>query len=324
MSKFLGHLSRAGAASLIALTASVGLAQSESKPAATTAAVSPPRQTTGDVRRDTLLKMQKPVTIDMNETPLEDAIKYLVEVTGADIEALWTSETEGEGLSKESKVTMSAKGMPALLFLEKMLGRIDGGAEKNAWQMDEEGVLQVGTKNRLNKYRRVEIYDVNDLLFILPVYDNAPQIDLQQVLQQAGRGGGGGGSSPFREGGANGRGGRQQQQDPPTKEQRIKDLVDNIIIKFIEPDQWVNGGGEGGTIYPHEGTLIVNAPDYMHRQLAGYKWWPSFRASANSGGRRYVQLNIDTSINQLERPIRTVPVTGVTAGGGLVRPPGGG
>lgn len=321
MSKSTVRLGLLGGLTSLALIAPAGLAQSDAKPAAgTTAAAAPARQTTGDPRRDTLLRMQKPVTIELSDTPLEEVMKYLSDLTQADIEPQWTSDTEGDGLSKDSKVTMSVKGMPAILFLEKLGAHLDGGAAKYTWQMDPEGVLQYGPKARLNKYKRVEIYDINDLLFILPVYDNSPQIDLNQVLQSAGRGGGGGGRSPFREN-QRGRGGQQDQ--PPTKEERAKNII-KIVTATAEPEEWADGGGEGGTITYHEGTMIVNAADYLHRALNGYKWWPSFRASASGAGKRYVQLNQDVGIAQLERPIRSFPTSAVVGGRVVTSPPGGG
>lgn len=297
-----------------ALCASAGLAQSASGDKAAQAAKAQP--STGDARRDNLFKMQKPLTIEMSDTPLEDVFKYIADTTGAELEPLWKSDTESDGYEKDTRVTINAKAIPALTFLEKVLERLDGGAIKNSWQMSVDGPIQIGPKDRLNKYKRVEIYDINDLLFVLPVYDNAPSIDLNQVLQQAGRGGGGGGQSPFRDN-QNGRG-RNQNEEPPTKEERARTIV-NIITSIVDNEQWQDGGGEGGTIRYHEGTLIINAADYLHRQVNGYRWWPSIRPGATAGSRRYVSLNVDTSIGQLERPIRTLPVTG-SAGG----PPGGG
>lgn len=303
----------------VALCAAAGLAQSSGgDKAASGAKAAPVAASTGDARRDNLFKMQKAVSIEMSDTPLEDVFKYIAETTGADLEPLWKTETESDGYEKDTRVTINAKAMPALTFLEKVLERLDGGSLKNSWQMSVDGPIQIGPKERLNKYKRVEIYDINDLLFILPVYDNAPSIDLNQVLQQAGRGGGGGGQSPFRE---NQNGRRNQNEEPPTKEERARNIV-NIITSIVDNEQWADGGGEGGTIRYHEGTLIVNAADYLHRQVNGYKWWPSIRPGATAGARRYVSLNIDTSIGQLERPIRTLPVTGGVGGGG--RPPGGG
>ena len=38
---------------------------------------------------------------------------------------------------------------------------------------------------------------------------------------------------------------------------------------------WTDNGGEGASMHLFNGTLIVNAPDYIHRQINGYSYWPS-------------------------------------------------
>lgn len=270
--------------------------------------------------RDTLMKMQRPIGIDLNETRLEDVMKYIAETTQAPLESLWKSDKE-EGIEKDALITMSVKDMPALMFLEKVLQKVAAESGNDcSWQLTDLGVLQVGTKERLNKFKRIEIYDINDLLFEMPVYDNAPEIDLQQVLQNSGgggrgRGGGGGGQSPFRD---NQQRNREQQK---TKEDRANDIV-RLITTFVEQPQWSDNGGEGGTIRYYQGHIIVEAPDYMQRGVAGYPWWPQTRAGV-VGSKRYVSLNMDTSISKLAGLV-PFPVTGTAGGGGGAGPGGGG
>jgi hypothetical protein len=306
------------AAAAVALAASAGQAQTAGGGGETVV------RTSGNPSKDTLNRMMRPVTIDLNEQRLEDVMKYVVEVTGANLEVFWRPDFD-DGMDKDKQVSLSVKGVSALTFLEKVFEKLEGGLGEHTWQMGENGQLQVGPKKRLNKYKRVEVYDINDLLFLLPIYDNAPQIDLNQVLQQSGGKGGGGGQSPFKQ---NGEQNRQEQQGR-TKEDRGKEIID-IIQNTVEndPQQWIDLGGEGGTIRYYQGNLIVNAPDYLHRQVNGYKWWPAFRAGGSSSGgqRRYVSLNGDTSINKVDVPIRTFPIPGVAGGGGQGggTPPGGG
>jgi hypothetical protein len=273
--------------------------------------------------RENLMRLQRAMTVDLNETRLEDVLKFIADQTGAQFEILWKSDTENEGLDKEMLITVGVKGLPALTLLEKVLEKAQDGLTENSWQMTEYGAIQISSKPRLNKYKRVEIYDVNDLLFVLPQYANAPQVDLEKVLQSSGgKGGGGSQGSPFKNNNEN------QKNEPEKKEVRAREIID-IIVQIVDPPQWSDNGGEGGSITYKEvfsGQLIVNAADYLHRQLNGYKWWPSFR-TGTSQGKRYVSLNLDTQTNQLDRPIRTLPVTataGGTSGGPGTPPPGGG
>ena len=71
--------------------------------------------------------------------------------------------------------------------------------------------------------------------------------------------------------------------------------------------------------------MIVNAPDFVHRQINGYRWYPSrLQSSRTIQGRRYVSLIMDTSISKIDGFAQS-PVTAVV-NGKLVRSndPGGG
>jgi hypothetical protein len=261
--------------------------------AAKPAALSPAAPSTGHPARDTLVKMQRTLSVDFKETPLADAMKFITEVTGADVEVMWVDDQNSTGLDKERLITLKADKGTALDLLERVLEKATTdatGAGGNTWQMTENGTLQCGPKDRLNKFRRVEIYSVRDLLMEIPTYANAPEFDLQSVLQSSGQQGGGGGQSPFRDNGEQGPSSTRPIND------RIQELQ-SLLTELVEPEQWVDNGGEAATIRFFQNTFIVNAPDYVHRQLDGYPYWPQ-RATrvASVKGRRYVTLSPDAAL----------------------------
>lgn len=253
--------------------------------------------TTGDPRRDTLMKLMRPITIDLTDNRLEDVISFVKDFSGAPLEPLWTDDRNPEGLDKDKLITVRVNNVTVLALLERVLQQAsDGDVDEHSWQLTDAGECQLGPKARLNKFRRVEIYDINDLLLEVPEYPDVPTIDLQSVLQQSGGGGGGGGGgqSPFRD--------NQGQEDMNRRErqERAQDIID-ILIEIVEPNQWIDGGGTGGSIRYWQGTIIVNAPDYMHRQINGYTFWP--RRLTNVGtmnGRRYVSLGVDTGVSRVD------------------------
>ena len=53
------------------------------------------------------------------------------------------------------------------------------------------------------------------------------------------------------------------------RRQKAEELID-MIIESIEPMAWDQNGGSWATIRYYEGSLIVRAPDYIHRQIGGY------------------------------------------------------
>lgn len=287
--------------------------------AQTAPAAAQPRQVTEPVvlvtshpERDTLLKFSRPLTVDFKDTRLEDAVKFMTEVTGANVETMWTDDTNSVGLNKDQLITFSAKNLNALKVMEKLLQKASekGDLLENTWQMTDSGAMQIGPKERLNAFKRLELYDINDLLLELPRYTDAPEFDLQSVLQNSGSGGGGGGQSPFRDTGGN----RNQQQQGKTRDQRADDVV-KLVTDIVEPEQWTDNGGTGGTIRYYQGSLMVNAPDYIHRQVNGYPYWAAGTQVSQVKGRRWVSLNVDTAASQLEG-LANQPVTAVVPGGG--------
>ncbi len=251
--------------------------------------------TTGDPRRDSLLKLMRPISLDQADTRLEDILAFIKDFSGAPLEPLWADDRNPEGLDRDKLVTVRVNNVTVLALLERVLAQAaDGDLDENTWQLNEFGDVQLGPKNRLNRFKRVEIYDINDLLIELPTYDEVPLIDLQSVLQSSGGRGGGGGQSPFRDDQ------EQDEQDRQLREDKAQEIID-LIVQIVEPEQWQDGGGTGGSIRYWQGTMIVNAPDYMHRQLNGYTFWP--RRLTNAGtmnGRRYVSLGTDNGVSRID------------------------
>ncbi|MDX2146013.1 MAG: hypothetical protein SFZ23_00695 [Planctomycetota bacterium] len=275
------------------------------------ATAQPVRRSTGSPQRDTLLRMMRTVTLEFNATRMQEVVEFILTATGVDAEPMWLDDQESVGLDPDEEITLKATGVTYLTLLEKVLekaGRTAGFAGGNTWQLSETGTLQFGPRERLNRFKRVEIYDIRDLLLVLPDYTEAPEFDLNSVLQSSQ---GGGGQSPFQQ--------NQQENDEDrlTLEQRAERVTD-LIIQLVEPDQWTENAGNGGSIRYFQGTLIVNAADYMHRALNGYPYWPSESTSVTRvAGRRYVTLSPDASNSQLEG-FGTAEVTAVV-GGQLIR-----
>lgn len=270
-----------------------------------------PRRTVTNPKRETLIKMQRRVSIDFTDSRLEDVVRFMKEVTGAELEPVWTSGNT-VGMDKDKRITLSVKNQPALTALEQILTKAQDDFQQNTWQLSDYGSLEIGPKDALNKERRVEIYDINDLLHVIPRYADVPQLDLQSVLQQ----GEGGGQSPFDEGNQN------NNTDPPkTRQERTQEVID-LLITLVESDQWVDNGGEAASIRAWNGQLIVRAPDYIHRQINGYPFWPSHTA-VQANGHRYVSLDMDAGIGKIDG-FAQQPVTAVVGGRPVSSSPPGG
>jgi hypothetical protein len=297
------------------LSALAGVAAAQNAPVAPGAApvVAQPAPTSGIPQRDTLMKLMRPVSLDVQDKRLEDVVAFVRDFTGAELEPMWIDDRHSEGLDREKPITVRVNNVTALTLMEKVLDQARGDYGDNTWQMSDTGAFQFGPKERLNKFRRIEIYDINDLIREIPDYTDVPRIDLQQALQSSQ--GGGGGQSPFRDNQ------NDQNQRMRDRQQITQDLM-TLIRDLVEPEQWTENGGSGGSMREFRGTIIVNAPDYMHRGVDGYKWWPAAGTTVSRvNGRRYVTLNGDTGMSKVTG-FGQQPVVGVAGGRIITSNPG--
>lgn len=237
-------------------------------------------------QRRALGLLMKPMTVDYQQTPLEAVMKNIADVTGAPLLVGWRDDRNPVGLDKETPITLTTENLSGLALLEAVLLQAGGDASTggNTWQMTESGMIEVGAKERLNRTKRLEIYDISDLLLEIQDYNNVPQFDLNSALQASS--GGGGGSSPFSGGGS------QTNQDAGRPIQDRADEVIRLIVDLVEPEQWTNNGGSGASVRYYKQSLLVTAPDYIQRQINGYPFWPAeqTRIEQDKDGRRVTLL----------------------------------
>ncbi len=231
-----------------------------------------------DPRARTLSKMMKPITIQLDRQRLEDVIAFIGEVSGAPLEPLWIDDRNTNGLDPDMEVTIQVENRTLLALLERVLKRAETDAfTTNTWQLTEAGTLEFGPKSRLNLSKRLEIYPIDDLLYVIPDFLDAPTLDLDSVLNQSD---GGSGGSIFQD-----EQGDPARQDPASQAQEIIDIMTSVI----EPDEWIDNGGDGASVRFYNNSLLVNAPDYIHRQINGYPFWPHTDSVSFRTG-RYVPL----------------------------------
>ena len=89
------------------------------------------------------------------------------------------------------------------------------------------------------------------------------------------------------------------------------------VILAGPAEGWVDNGGDWGTIRYYQGTLIIRAPDFMHRQIGGYPFAVRPRrgaAAVTAKDRRYVTFTGGISEVKVIG-LDSTRITG-TAGGG--------
>lgn len=262
-------------AGLLAMPGAV-IAQTQSVPAER-------RERQVDPRAETMQRMMRTISIELEDVRLEDAILFIEEFTGAKLEPIWQDDRR-DGLDKDERISVSVTDATALDLLVRILETAEGGFSGNTWQMRDEGELQFGPREALNRYAFLKIYDVQDLLFEINDFTRRPNLDLDQILQASqGGGGGGGGGSIFDD--------DDEDTDRLSREQLRQQLSD-LITTFIETDQWRINGGDGASLRFYQDSMIIVAPDYIHRELDGYSWWRGpLTSRAPIGGSRVATID---------------------------------
>ncbi len=276
------------------------------------------------------------VSVQFNETPLRDVMKYLETVLGINLSPRYSDDrnANGEGMDPDAPITLNVENMPALTVIEMVLSQLDtsDSAASATWQL-RDGYVEIGTKDRLSApgAREIRYYPIRDLLFEPPMFENAPELDLESALNQAqnsgsgsggsGSGGGFGGGGGGGGGGSGGGGGGAIFGEPGEDPERISEAeraqqIMDLITETVEPDAWDVAGGDTATIRYYQGTLIIRAPDFIQRQIGGYPFAvrPINVSAIKTPGPRYVTFTV---------PISNVEIAGIRVGPTFTGAPGG-
>ena len=267
--------------------------------------------------REAIAKLGKTISVDFNNNEFEQVIAYLRQVTEVQMYPDWKA-LESIGIRPSSEVSLEMNDIPAVNVVKRVLEQVGDDFERPEYSI-EDGVVVISSDAALRKKVVTIVYDIRDLLFEVPYFDNAPDFNLADSIQQGGGGfGGGGGGGGFGGGGGGSGGGGGgggvpfgEAGDAPerrSEEEKVQDLVD-LIIESVEPESWVDNGGDAATIRYYQGVLIVRAPDFIQRQIGGYPFAPRAPRAVRPAGGRYVGLDASLGINQDVR-FRDQTVTG--------------
>lgn len=201
------------------------------------------------------------IPASFRDNTVEDVLAFVGTVTNLNIDVDWDSLAQ-IGIERDKEITLELREVPARVVLERILEKAQPDAFSRAGWAVNDGVLVVAADDALRKNTFVVIYDIRDLLFQIPDFPDAPQLDLDQVLNQGAQGGGGGGGSVF--GGDTG----NTEGVGPTEEE-LMDRILEILQTNVDFEGWRDNGGETGVIQELNGNLIITNTAKNHREIQG-------------------------------------------------------
>lgn len=197
------------------------------------------------------------IPASFQDNSLADVIQFIATVTNLNVDADWDSLVD-IGIEKDTQISLQLQEVPARVVLDRVLAKISRDEFSRAGWAVNDGVLVIASQARLNKNKFLVLYDVRDLLYQVPSFTNVPQLDLEQVLSQAG-GGGGGGGNPVQS--------VEAELEGPTEEELLQRLQD-IITNNIDRDGWATNGGDVGTLEELNGQLVITNTARNHREIS--------------------------------------------------------
>ncbi|UCG17282.1 MAG: hypothetical protein JSV19_04465 [Phycisphaerales bacterium] len=151
-------------------------------------------------------KLDKKIPVTFEDQAFEDVISQLAETQGVNITVVW-NDVEALGIRRDDPVTLRLPSEIAFAkALTLILEEVGGGEEELAF-VAAEGVIKIATKEYLDKEVYVDVYDINDLLMVVPDYDGPDVSFLGGGGMGGGMGGGFGGGMGGGMGGGFGGGG---------------------------------------------------------------------------------------------------------------------
>ncbi|MEM8758480.1 MAG: hypothetical protein AAGF47_11960, partial [Planctomycetota bacterium] len=122
------------------------------------------------------------------DNPLGDVIGFLETVTQQNFDVDWQS-LELLSIDEQTPVQLRLNNVSVKTVLDRLVEKISDPLAPAGWAVTD-GIVQVASDEVLRRNTVLVLYDIRDLLIRVPDYQDAPQIDLQSVLQ-SGQGGGG-------------------------------------------------------------------------------------------------------------------------------------
>ena len=204
-----------------------------SLPAVKTARRSVPKQR--ELQRKTTLRR-----VDFSDIPLKDAIDFIRDASGANIHVNWRA-LETIGITRDTKINLKARDISIERLLTLITDQLSVGQDKYSsvyWVVDD-GVVEIATGEALNRSTRVEVYDISDLLLVVPNFVG-PSISLSRTANT------GNNANNYSIWGDNNVGnnasGNIEGASIAEQRQRLKDQLIEIIKMSIGEEMWAPEG----------------------------------------------------------------------------------
>lgn len=220
----------------------------------------------------TRMLQEKLVDVDYDRIDLDRVIDDWRDRFELNIHVSW-GYLEKVGVRRDDRIEIKLKQVPIETVMDIVLREASGSADLVKYIVSS-GILMISTEAVVREPRVLRTYDVTDLIesgYALRRFANTPVLGLKLTgrefvggeAKRKGKSKGGGGSF----GGGGGRGGIFSDPSRHSEMELMGQIID-LITSIVEPDSWVDNGGDKGSIRAYESTLLIRHTIRAQQQVA--------------------------------------------------------
>ncbi len=184
-----------------------------------------------------------------DEMAFEDLVEWLERKTKANVVVRWKI-LEKAGVERDYPITLRRKNIRIRKLLRLVFGQLTEDLKSVELACKAEGnTLIISTRKDINAKLMVKVYDVQDLLLVVPDFT----------------GGGISGVGDMRRRGAGFSKSRSSERENKQHQEPV-DRVIGVITQVIQPLSWKVNGGRG-TIVHYKGRLVIRNNVEVHLEL---------------------------------------------------------
>ncbi|MEK7757344.1 MAG: hypothetical protein AAB385_09055, partial [Planctomycetota bacterium] len=225
--------------------------------------ISRPERRGGRTRPDMILgALDKPIPVDFKHEPFDQVMERLADAHRLNIIVNW-NDLQRAGVERTVPIDLSLPNEISLQrAITEVLEQAGAGLTKVGYDVAE-GTIRIATRQTLDKDTYTAVYDINDLLQEIPIFNDAPLTDLTQINRR---------NTPTapkdapRPWSSDGDDDDEESQDPE-RLSRVHSII-NLIQDTVAPDSWRERGGSVGTINEINGQLVITQNSSSQRQIA--------------------------------------------------------
>lgn len=198
--------------------------------------------------------------VDFQDQPFEQVMNFITDLKTINVAVDW-EDLRSQGIERDKPVTVQLKQVSLKTALNEVLSQV-GGEVPLGFSVGD-GLLRIATREKLNKSKFINVYDIRDLIVRIPRFTNAPQLDLSQAGQSSSASGS---SSIFGNAAADEPSDKADEDDARSSDKGIVTEIMDIIRQTVQPDSWRESGGEGA-LRELNGQLIVYNTSDAHTEV---------------------------------------------------------